>query len=207
MMDGAVAQSQTEDREQGGNHMTLDPYDVLIAGQWANAIRLLQQVGELYFQTDFKLGPSPTDWFLALGWHQEKKGRYTKRRAGYWIFRTDVKLSWMAVGANGPLRYWNEDGQARGNPENWELFAFEAVNRPERVVRIKNAWSGAYITLRGDVFSCQGQQNEAALFYVDFPNVQPAFRFDANRPVPANRRDEDIEDPPEDRDWRRGGIR
>jgi hypothetical protein len=50
-------------------------------------------------------------------------GQYNQYQ-GYWNYLPNANKCWQAVNANGPLRYWNDDGQASGPPEDWELFLF-----------------------------------------------------------------------------------
>jgi hypothetical protein len=145
-----------------------DPYETLIAGQFANRIRLLQQVGGQFLQRDFTLGSTPTDWMLQLGQYRGKINDKAVDWSGYWIFHPTARRCWQA--AAGDLRYWNADGRAVGNPEDWELFTFHRVNTADRTVRIKNTpTSGGWVSLVGSRFKCNGSgPAQAAVFVVQF---------------------------------------
>jgi hypothetical protein len=110
-----------------------------------------------YFGQWFQVVANTTLW-------RPDRGSYNGLH-GYWIFRPDARMCWQAVNANGPLRYWNQDGQAQGNPEDWELFVFEAVDASKGQVRIKNIY-GAYVNYVGGVFQCTGNQGQAQVFTV-----------------------------------------
>jgi hypothetical protein len=163
-----------------------DPFESLINNQYANRVRFLRQAGGQYFGADFRLAPTPTEWLLKLGRYP---GRYQGTAVdlhGYWIFRTDANQCWQAVNrGGGPLKYWNADGRAAGNPEDWELFSFSAVDRSERTVKIFNTSWATYrravgslpdrrrdwrnhIGLTGETFSCNESEQNAAIFVVEF---------------------------------------
>jgi hypothetical protein len=154
----------------------LDQYDVLIQGQFANRLRLLQQVGGQFLQVDFTLGGTGTDWRLQLGRYRGRVNDRPVNVTGYWIYHPDsnVNKCWQAGLDNGqrPLRYWNNDGRAAGSPEDWELFTFEAVNRQDMTVKIRNSrFPLVYVSLVGTRFDCNGRgARQAAIFKVEFPN-------------------------------------
>jgi hypothetical protein len=77
-------------------------------------------------------------------WHRlealDDKGFYSAHQDvdlhGYWIYRTDANQCWQVQGGTcGPLTFWNKDGRAQGNPDNWELFNFVAVNKNQGTVK------------------------------------------------------------------------
>ena len=120
------------------------------------AIKL--KFGVEFFNHNFSLS-AETPHSPAPSW-VPTKGRYNNLQ-GYWMFHPTENRCWQAVNANGPLRYWNEDGQAAGNPEDWELFVFE--NTGGGNVRIKNVY-GKYVAFTGGQFVCNAGQGQAATF-------------------------------------------
>jgi hypothetical protein len=163
----------------GGTLYGQDPYDTLIIGQWANRIRLLQQIGGQHLQENFTLGTTAADWLLRVGRYRGRQGGRPVDTHGYWIFKGNgERKCWQRVSRRqggdrtpiGTLRYWNEDGRAVGDPEDWELFVFEQVSRLDRTVKIRWARSTTtYVGLVGTVFSCNSPAARAAIFRVEFP--------------------------------------
>lgn len=92
-------------------------------------------------------------------------GQYGGLR-GYWIYLPGANKCWQARDAHGPLRYWNEDGRATGNPEDWELFVFKPVDLSKGLVRVGNIY-GSYIRYSGSGYSSDGNVNDASVFVVD----------------------------------------
>lgn len=167
------------------NEQFMDPYDALINNQYANRVRFIRQVGGQYLGSNFKLASGPTDWRLTLGRYAGRYGGHPVDLHGYWIFHPNANKCWQTMYRGGnPLQYWNEDGKATGNPEDYELFMFQAVNKADRTVKIYNAsWeaycrlTGAlpgigswvnYVGLVGDAFSCNESPDNAAIFVVEF---------------------------------------
>jgi hypothetical protein len=155
-----------------------DLYDTLIAGQYANSLRLRQVAGK-YLDHDFKLSDARALWVLNLGFY---KGRWQDRPVdfkGYWIFNPDGRRCWQAANGRGPkIAYWNQDGRAAGNPEDWELFTFQAVDKNNQTVRIHTTNGGNYVRLVRDTFSLQTQKPaEAAIFVVEFDPKATVSRF------------------------------
>jgi hypothetical protein len=149
----------------------MSQFDYLIAGQYAGVAKFMEQVGGSYFGPNFTLTQTPMNWLLKLGRYSENVGHGPIDLHGYWIFRTDVNKCWQAVnGGGGALQYWNEDGQAQGNPENWELFNFYAVDPNQNTVKIASGSGegGQFINLVGDTFSCSENGDNAAIFRVQF---------------------------------------
>lgn len=132
----------------------------LVNGTYFQALRLGFGGGE-YLDYSFHLSnlAANATWVLT-------QGKYNQL-TGYWIFRPDVKMCWQAVNANGPLDYWNQDGRAKGNPEDWELFVFELVDAAAGVVRVKNIY-GRYVRFALGSFVCDTGPDDAGHFYVDF---------------------------------------
>lgn len=147
---------------------SIDRYDTLIEHQYANRIRLLRQAGGQYLGANFMLSAGPTDWMLRLGRYQGATGGHTYVLHGYWIFRPDANMCWQARNASGPLDYWNKDGKAVGNPEDWELFRVDAVSKADQTVKIYNAKSKSYIGLVNQTFACDEAKANAAVFQVEF---------------------------------------
>jgi len=110
-----------------------------------------------FFGPWFQITQSTTLW-------RPDRGSYNGLH-GYWMFRPDARMCWQAVNTNGPLRYWNADGQATGNPEDWELFIVEVVNADLGQVRIRNIY-GAYVNFVANVFQCTGTQAQAQVFTI-----------------------------------------
>lgn len=127
---------------------TADLMTQLVNTNYFNVMRLSVRGGE-FFSHDFKLTRQKreADWSL-------QRGSYNKLR-GYWVFLPSVRKCWQAVNANGPLRYWNEDGaaQAGKNPEDWELFLFEPIDLNDATIKIRNVY-GRYIRYHEDRFIC-----------------------------------------------------
>src|SRR5262245_19646287 len=163
-----------------------DPFDSLIQGQYANRLRFVRQAGGQYLGDRFKLSATPTEWLLKLGRYAGRyRGQAVDLRA-YWIFKPNANVCWQAINrGGGALQYWNQDGRAVGNPEDWELFTFDVVNKGQKTVKIYNASFAAYakaigtwqkdqtkvrcyVDLVGDTFSCKGNVSEAAVFSVEF---------------------------------------
>jgi hypothetical protein len=159
----------------------IDPYDVLLSGQYADRIRFIRQVGGQFLGADFRLTATPTDWLLRLGRYVGNYFGHPVDLHGYWVYRPDANKCWQAVNrGDGALQYWNDDGRASGPPEDWELFTFTAVNRADRTVKINNTSAPTFrlfggggperffVNLVGDVFSCNDTSAHAAVFVVEF---------------------------------------
>ncbi len=86
---------------------------------------------------------------------------------GYWIFKPSIRQCWQAVlNAGSYLRFWNADGQASGNPEDWELFTFEAADAGANQVVIRQIY-GQYVNFVGGVFKSNAPtKGQAAVFFV-----------------------------------------
>lgn len=171
-----------------------DPYQTLLMGQYANDLQLLQQEGGLYMGDNFQLSSTPMTWTLRLGRYPGRYNDHNVDLHGYWIYKKNVNQCWQAVNyGGGPLAFWNADGRARGNPEDWELFTFEKVDQnsdAQHTVRISNSaytthmtWmtghvpntSPCYVNLVGNTFQCSDIQQNGAVFIVAFP-TSPNFR-------------------------------
>jgi hypothetical protein len=131
--------------------------------------------GKSYFGTDFKPTQTPTSWLLKPANISVNYGHGQMTLYGYWIFRSDgVNRCWQAVNGGGAgLAYWNQDGLAQGNPEDWEMFKFFAVAENQGTVRIQNFGSppngGHFIILNGDTFYCNTDGDHATIFTLQFP--------------------------------------
>jgi hypothetical protein len=168
------------------NGFAQDPYDTLIAGQYANDVQFISQIGGQYLGDNFQLSTTPTPWTLRLGRYP---GRINGTRVdwhGYWIYKKGVNQCWQAVNhGGGALVFWNQDGRARGNPEDWELFMFEKVDKNARTLKIYNSAyvpyrtiieghvpnpsdCRNYVNLVGTQFSCNDNSQHAAIFTVKF---------------------------------------
>ena len=143
---------------------------------YGGLIRLRYASGEgQYLSTAFGLTPDLTTWQMQIGKHNELKG--------YWIFRMDVRQAWQAENANGPLRYWNADGLARGNPEDYELFLFEIADSAAGTVLLQNV-RGRYVRYRAPSFVCDAERGDAAAFTVEFPSVSDQTDLDRTNIAP-----------------------
>jgi hypothetical protein len=166
-----------------------DDFSDLISNQYAGTIQL-QQISGPYVGTNFGLTSTATTWRLELG---QYKGVITTQPGGwsffpihrdtthqpvdlygYWIFRTDVNRCWQVQGGTcGPLVYWNQDGKAQGNPENWELFTFKAYNPAQHQVKIQSSVSDlktttCWVNIVGNTLTCNADEAHAAIFTVIF---------------------------------------
>jgi hypothetical protein len=112
-----------------------------------------------YLSETFQLTNNKTHW-------RPDRGSYNGLH-GYWIFRPSVRQCWQAVlNAGSYLRYWNTDGQAQGNPEDWELFIFEKADGGIDQVVIRNIYGG-YVNFVGGFFRCNAPTKaQAAVFTV-----------------------------------------
>lgn len=173
--------------EAGFANPAASKFQTLIAGQYANDLKLIEQIGGRYFGPNFTLSDTPSSWTLQLGRYPGRYNGCSVDLHGYWIFLPGARKCWQAVErGGGELRYWNQDGQARGNPEDWELFTFEAVDPSAQTVKIANASyvpfrtcitghvpnprdNRNYINLVGNRFSCNDNAEHAAVFRVEFP--------------------------------------
>jgi hypothetical protein len=145
-----------------------DPYDTLIGGQYANTIKFVEQAGGQYFGPNFQLSPTPSEWRLAVGRYIGRVGGAPVDWHGYWIFKPHANQCWQAVNGGGSrLAFWNQDGRAAGQPEDFELFNFIAVNKAERTVKIQGI-HGRFIGLVGNTFNCSENGPHAAIFTVQF---------------------------------------
>lgn len=173
-----------------------DNYDDLIANRYLGTVRL-QQVGGSYVGLDFKATTTPTTWLLKSGHY---KGRLTFVKGswkgegvhqdvdlhGYWIYRTDANQCWQVQGGSGgSLVYWNQDGKAHGDPENWELFTFNLVNKSQGTVIIQTSISDfkplpGWVSLVNNQFACLANQKlYAAVFKVTFLTPTPTAQVQA----------------------------
>lgn len=144
-----------------------NPYDTLIKGQYAAPIRL-KQAGGRYLGHNFDLTAAADVWSLEIGAYDWHTGGKVIPYRGYWIFTPDGVKCWQAAGGAGPkLQYWNEDGRAAGNPQDWEIFNFEAVSPQDGTVRIKHK-SGRYVHLVGNTFQLANGRDDAAVFTPEF---------------------------------------
>jgi hypothetical protein len=147
----------------------MSQFDDLIAGQYAGVLRLIEQVGGSYFGRNFNLSQTPTEWQLQLGRYQGNLGHGPIDLHGYWIFRTDAHMCWQAVnGGGGGLQYWNQDGLAQGNPENWELFNFFPWQGNRVKIQCSSGMGGYFINLVGNTFFCNDNEANGAAFNVQF---------------------------------------
>lgn len=85
---------------------------------------------------------------------------------GYWNYLPASNRCWQAVNANGPLRYWNEDGKAEGPPEDWELFVFRNYDVSKGLVRVMNIW-GRHVRFSGGSFVCDTDEGSGDVFIVE----------------------------------------
>jgi hypothetical protein len=148
-------------------------FAALVAGQYAGVLQSLKQVGGSFFGPNFTLSPKPTKWLLKLGRYKGTSEEGPVDLHGYWIFRTDVQMCWQAVQAGGgALQYWNQDGSAKGNPDERALFAFIPVDNIPNIpqaVKIRCIGGGGYfVNLVGDTFSCDDSEDHATIFIVEF---------------------------------------
>jgi hypothetical protein len=145
-----------------------DPYDMLIAGQYANKVKFLEQAGGLFIGPNLQLTSNSTDWLLKLGRYIGREHGQPVDWHGYWIFRPDARLCWQAVNSGGgALDFWNRDGKAAGDPEDFELFNFIPVSKPQKTVKIQ-AIHGYFVGLVGNTFNCSEHVDHAAIFTVQF---------------------------------------
>jgi hypothetical protein len=106
-------------------------------------------------------------------------GSYTGGVKGYWVRYPAlpvIRLAWQALPPRNSgscrLSFWNEDQQARGNPEDDEMFYFEIVDPAKSTVKIKSRYC-KYLHLDGDTFNPGAEATEAAVFTVVF--LDPSF--------------------------------
>lgn len=133
----------------------------LVAGKYYGAFRLSYHAGE-YLDRWFGLSPHVPGLSLVTSTWVTVPGQYNDLR-GYWIFLANFKLCWKAEHANGPLTMWNEDGKAKGNPEDWELFVFEFANDQHTEVIVRNIY-GRYVRYDSSKFICDADRANAASF-------------------------------------------
>jgi hypothetical protein len=141
------------------------PYELLVSGQYVGGLTIFQAAGEYGVGLDFSLTANPPMWRMRTGvyngaWHVD----------GYWIYHPTRNMCWQADNYMGPLRYWNEDGQAN-TPEDWEIFKFEWADETHNILRIKQGRSGAYVGLGGNLYNCtvgEAFPSQAAQFIVQF---------------------------------------
>jgi hypothetical protein len=132
----------------------------ITSGTFAGNVHLRQGDGRFFSSTfDQTNNKGLSVWSLQPGKHNNL--------TGYWICKTIERKCWQAVNTNGPLQYWNEDGRARGTPEDWELFVFEMVDPASNTVRVKNV-HGRYVRYDGSRFVCDTDQSNAAIFTLEF---------------------------------------
>ena len=87
---------------------------------------------------------------------------------GYRIWQTgDNNRCWQAYKANGPIRFWNQDGHAPGPPQDWELFRFDVTDAAAGKVRIWNIY-GRYVHKTSDYFSADTGAASADIFVAEF---------------------------------------
>jgi hypothetical protein len=120
------------------------------------------KVGNYFLGANFGLDAASMTWDLSIGSYDNNKVR------GYWIYIPGARQAWQRRG-NGALDKWNRDGQAKGPPQNDEMFLFESTGHCNEV-RIKSIY-GPYLRLDGGVFTAPDgtKQEAAAVFSVQFP--------------------------------------
>lgn len=115
----------------------------------------LQVEENVYLGYNFTLSPTKSLWLPSHASYNQYRG--------YWMFRPDARLCWQAVLDSGSyLRYWNADGQASGNPEDWEMFLFEPVDPPNGIVHIRQLY-GKYVNLVNQTFQASGTTGDDAV--------------------------------------------
>src|ERR1039458_5635372 len=91
---------------------------------------------------------------LELSWPQTAWGLFKGSR-GYWISENG-RTCWQARNANGPLAFWNSDGAATGDPDDWESFVFHrapSIHSYTNLVTISNIL-GKYVNRQGSRIAC-----------------------------------------------------
>ncbi len=112
---------------------------------------------------DYNFGLSPANVITNAPSWAPGRGQYNNLIC-YWIWKPNERKCWQAVKCNGPLVYWNQDGLAKGNPQDWELF--QLVDAGGNRVFIMNVY-GRYVKYNGPSgrFECTGAgQGDAAMF-------------------------------------------
>ena len=95
---------------------------------------------------------------------------YTGHNSHYWVYRRDgIKRAWQVnpQAPNNNLAFWNYDGLAQGNPEDWEEFDFENAGGMD--VRIRSVINGRYMVANGNRLEVSALQNAASIFTTEFP--------------------------------------
>jgi hypothetical protein len=96
-------------------------------------------------------------------------GSYTGGVKGYWVRfppGLTIRLAWQAIPGQR-FSFWNEDGQARGNPQDDEMFYFEIVDQAKSTVKIRSRYC-KYLHLDGASFNTGAEAAQAAVFTVVF---------------------------------------
>lgn len=137
----------------------------LVEGKYFGAFRLGYHAGE-YLNDRFQLNFSTQDATKQSFTWVTKQGRYNQL-TGYWIYRPNINQCWQAVKCDGPLVFWNADGHAKGNPEDWELFVIEYANDTHTEVCVRNIY-GRYVRYAAPYFVCDANRSDAAAFVPEF---------------------------------------
>jgi hypothetical protein len=141
-------------------------HDQLVARNYQGPVRLRASGGNTYAapngnQNSIILSGGAFDWRAVFA-------VYTGHNSHYWIYRGDgVNRAWQANPTPSSLAFWNFDGQATGNPEDWEEFDFE--NAGGLNVRIRSVVNGRYIVANGIVLEATALQGGATVFTTEFP--------------------------------------
>jgi hypothetical protein len=91
---------------------------------------------------------------------QLEMGHYAGGVTGYWIRYSG--MAWQANPGAG-LTFWNNDRQARGAPEDNEMFYFEVIDVARSLVRIRSRYAG-YVQLSGTTLNVGADAAHAASF-------------------------------------------
>ena len=118
----------------------------------------------LFLGYNFVLTPQQDAWKAVFGYYAPFNG--------YWIYEANRNVAWQAINTTGNLDYWNANGAAQGNPQDWELFLF--IDAGNGVVQIKNIYDSSppnqhpsnFIQYSGTGLSAGASQANGAFFVV-----------------------------------------
>jgi hypothetical protein len=144
-----------------------EKHDQLLARNYQGLVRLRVQGGNTYAAPDGNQNAivhsgGAFEWRTVFA-------VYGNHNSHYWIYRGDMNRAWQVnpSAPNNNLAFWNFDGHAAGNPEDWEEFDFENAGGLD--VRIRSAVNGRYIVANGNRLEATALQNGASIFTTEFP--------------------------------------
>jgi len=177
--------------EEQAKPLAAGPYAIMMYGTLADNQLIPNPAGSanaMYVGSDFLPTTTPFPWNMIVG-------RYNNVY-GYWIFRGDLGCAWQGPLGNPPqkppagpkcqcwtlpnvkvgiittasttLAYWNKDGQATGNPEDFELFNLNKIPHINAYtinnLRVSAGSEEKYIAYTNGAFQCSGDSKNCAVF-------------------------------------------